>query len=79
MAKAKNSTRTKKIASPNSAGGNHGAEVTPISTRSVDVEELIRTRAYQLFEERGCEPGHDFDDWIRAEAEVLQRFPAKTA
>ena len=27
-------------------------------------EELIRVRAYQFYEERGCEHGHDFDDWL---------------
>jgi Protein of unknown function (DUF2934) len=34
-------------------------------------EELIRVRAYQFFEERGCEHGHDLEDWLRAEAEIL--------
>ncbi len=33
-------------------------------------EEIIRKRAYQLFEERGYEHGHDIDDWFQAEAEV---------
>ena len=30
-------------------------------------EEVIRQRAYELFEQRGCEPGHDLDDWLQAE------------
>ena len=33
-------------------------------------EDQIRARAYQLYEERGKEDGHDVDDWIRAEAEL---------
>lgn len=33
-------------------------------------EQAIRRRAYALYEERGCEDGHDVDDWLRAEAEV---------
>ena len=33
-------------------------------------EEIIRRRAYELFEQRGSEHGHDFDDWLQAEAEV---------
>jgi len=36
-----------------------------------DVQELIRARAYQLYEERGGEHGHDLEDWIRAESEVI--------
>jgi hypothetical protein len=34
-------------------------------------EEIIRIRAYFLFEQRGYEHGHDLEDWIQAEAEVL--------
>jgi hypothetical protein len=34
------------------------------------VEEKIRIRAYLLFEKRGREHGHDFDDWLQAEAEI---------
>lgn len=31
--------------------------------------ELISQRAYELFEQRGCQPGRDLDDWLRAEQE----------
>ena len=41
-------------------------------------EELIRVRAYQLYEERGCEHGHDLEDWLQAEAEILGKKPAAT-
>ena len=34
------------------------------------VEEQIRTRAYDLFEARGREEGHDLEDWLEAEAEI---------
>jgi len=34
-------------------------------------EEIIRIRAYQLFEMRGQEHGHDMEDWLQAEAEVM--------
>ena len=36
-------------------------------------EDQIRARAYELYEERGKEDGHDVDDWIRAEAEITLR------
>jgi len=39
-------------------------------------EELVRQRAYQLYEERGREDGHDLDDWLRAEAEMLGKRPS---
>jgi hypothetical protein len=32
--------------------------------------EKIRQRAYELYEARGREEGHDFDDWLQAEAET---------
>ena len=31
---------------------------------------LIARRAYELFETRGCEHGHDWEDWLRAESEL---------
>lgn len=34
-------------------------------------EELIRARKYRFYEDRGCEDGHDLEDWLRAEAEVF--------
>jgi hypothetical protein len=38
--------------------------------------EEIRVRAYELFEQRGGEPGHDLDDWLQAEAEIVR--PARS-
>jgi len=38
-------------------------------------EKLIRVRAYQLFERRGHEHGHDVEDWLVAEAEVQGKKP----
>jgi hypothetical protein len=32
--------------------------------------EMIRRRAYQIFECRGSEPGHELDDWLQAEREI---------
>jgi hypothetical protein len=57
-----------------------------------DVRELLSThcswcvldcgeaqRAYHLYEKRGCEQGHDLDDWFQAEAEVAGKKTAATA
>lgn len=37
----------------------------------------ITRRAYELFEARGGEHGHDWEDWFRAESELLR--PSATA
>ena len=34
-------------------------------------EEIIRKRAYELFELQGCQHGHDVEHWLQAETEVL--------
>ncbi len=39
-------------------------------------ENIIRERAYQFYEERGSEHGHDLEDWLRAEAEIFGKKPA---
>lgn len=41
------------------------AEVSPT------FHEQIRRRAYDLYEKRGRQPGHDLDDWLEAERGLL--------
>ena len=36
----------------------------------IDLETQIRQRAYELYQERGCSPGQQDDDWLRAEQEI---------
>ena len=36
-----------------------------------DLENRIRNRAYDLYQERGCIDGKALDDWLEAKAEVL--------
>ena len=36
--------------------------------------EAVRSRAYELYESRGREDGHDLDDWLLAEQQVLHLF-----
>lgn len=48
------------------------------STQSaVDVENRIRSRAYELYEQRGKEEGHALDDWLQAESEMKQENKGK--
>jgi hypothetical protein len=35
--------------------------------------EEIRLRAYEIYKERGGQPGHDVDDWCQAEREIESR------
>ena len=39
-------------------------------------EEQVRKRAYQIYLERGCQPGHEMDDWLQAQYELMQ-LPVK--
>jgi hypothetical protein len=34
--------------------------------------EEIASRAYYIYLERGCKDGHDRDDWLQAEYELMQ-------
>ena len=44
-----------------------------------ELEHEIRLRAQQLYEEGGREDGHALDDWLRAEAEIMQKKARTTA
>ncbi|HSS37429.1 MAG TPA: DUF2934 domain-containing protein [Polyangia bacterium] len=35
-------------------------------------DEEISQRAYELFLQRGSAPGHENDDWLQAEAELME-------
>jgi len=49
----------------------------PQVTREVqDLTEQIRQRAYELYELRGRGDGHELDDWILAESELIQKREA---
>ncbi|HEV2116104.1 MAG TPA: DUF2934 domain-containing protein [Terriglobales bacterium] len=67
------------------------SSVTPINRKPSEVKEMrkssgngnleeeIRRRAYELFQERGGEHGRHHEDWLRAEAEVRARYANRTA
>jgi|GEM_PF-2335360 len=38
--------------------------------QDVPTRDQIARRAYQIYEERGREPGRDVDDWLAAEREL---------
>jgi hypothetical protein len=48
-------------------------KTAPGTSSSRDLAAQIRERAYELYLERGCTPGHENEDWLRAEHEILSR------
>jgi len=49
------------------------ADVAVVSAASGNGhEELIRQRAYSLYEARNYESGHELEDWLQAEAQISQ-------
>jgi hypothetical protein len=41
-------------------------KLTPVPSR-----EAIAKRAYELYLQRGSEPGYELEDWLTAEAELI--------
>jgi hypothetical protein len=58
-------------------------EIVKSETRSnlvpINLEDEIRRLAYLLSERRGFEPGHEAEDWLSAEREVLDRYHQQSA
>lgn len=42
------------------------------ATMPVPDQTAVARRAYEIFQERGGEPGHELDDWLQAEYELMQ-------
>ena len=45
----------------------------------INVEDEIRRRAYEIFQQRGQSAGNPAEDWFAAEREVLQRYRQQRA
>lgn len=45
----------------------------------INLDEEIRKRAYELYAQRGYTSGHENEDWLTAEREVLSRYHQQTA
>lgn len=50
-----------------------------VDQASPEHEQQIRSRAYELYEERGRTDGQDMDDWLRAESEITSSKPEAVA
>ncbi len=69
-------TRTR---TPREAAGKTPTKKTPARSATarkvtyVPSEAEIRERAYQIFLNRGAQPGRELDDWLQAERELKER------
>jgi len=45
----------------------------------INLEDEIRRRAYEIYEQRGASSGNEADDWFTAEREVRQRYRQQSA
>ncbi|MCX5692256.1 MAG: DUF2934 domain-containing protein [Candidatus Omnitrophica bacterium] len=39
--------------------------------------QLVQKKSYELYEERGCRPGNDLEDWLEAERLVKEDLGVK--
>ncbi|HUM03892.1 MAG TPA: DUF2934 domain-containing protein [Terriglobales bacterium] len=69
--------RTRKAASvqsPMAVPAPEGVEkFTSVNLSTVDLEDEIRRRAYEIYLQRGSNPGSENEDWLIAEREVRSR------
>jgi hypothetical protein len=52
-------------------------KTAPLEHYKNDRRTKIELRAHELYVQRGCIDGHDIDDWLTAEREVLEWIKAK--
>lgn len=50
---------------------NGSGKTLPIFEKIAQRLEAVERRAFELFEARGREAGHELDDWLKAESELL--------
>ena len=56
-----------------STASNSGKTPTKVTNPIPGLQEQVRRRAHEVYEQRGREEGHGLDDWLQAEAEVTQQ------
>jgi hypothetical protein len=71
-------------------GNSTAKKITPITqgitqqeskkvSAATNLEDEIRRRAYELFEERGRISGYEHEDWLAAEREIMARHNLQSA
>ena len=73
-------TTTRKTTSITEGANKRPVAVPPsVSKSNGDLEDEIRQRAYELYEQEGRQEGRDQEYWLRAEAEIRGRRSDRTA
>lgn len=62
-----------KNGTPKTGNSSLRASRKPRPAKPVPTREEIALRAYQIYQERGETPGHELEDWTRAERELMQQ------
>ena len=74
------SSKSKRNGSAEPQANSTQAETREVSVGNSARDEEIRRRAYEIYLERGEQPGREMDDWLQAERElergVLRRAQA---
>jgi hypothetical protein len=68
-------TRTTKTPASTKPQASFGADARA-EVSAEEVRKLIAEAAYYRAKKRGFTPGHEVEDWVQAEAEVLRRIGA---
>jgi DUF2934 family protein len=73
-AESKAKVGSRKLAVVKTEPRKNGVNLVPIN-----LEEEIRRRAYELYQQRGTNSGSEAEDWLTAEREVRQRYHQQSA
>jgi Protein of unknown function (DUF2934) len=77
--------KTEQTAPLKTNGGREAGKIAVVKSDSratvmpINLEDEIRRRAYELSERRGFTSGHETEDWLIAESEVLHRYRQQSA
>lgn len=61
------------MARMNATGASSSGTNSRITLDKEQMSDMIRKKAYELYEKRGRRPGHATEDWLEAERIVRQR------
>jgi hypothetical protein len=79
----KTPTEAKVAAEPKAASEGRKFEVMKTESRKnvipINLEDEIRRRAYELYQQRGSGSGSEAEDWLTAEREIRQRYHQQSA
>lgn len=72
MADLKERRKTPRKAAPRTESKTVGTKM-PAAQAPEDMRKQIEEAAYYRAKQRGFEPGHELEDWVQAESEVMRR------